>query len=118
MQATSGKGIGYASGAGGAVVQATSKTTGVTLNKASGQVTMNAAALAAGTIVSFVLTNSAIAAGDVLILNHISGGTRGAYSLNASSAAGSATIDVRNNTAGSLSEAIVIAFAMVKAVTS
>ncbi|WP_210201948.1 hypothetical protein [Mesorhizobium sp. WSM3866] len=118
LQATSGKGIGYASGAGGAVVQATSKTTGVTLNKASGQVTMNAAALAAGTIVSFVLTNSAIAAGDVLILNHISGGTRGAYSLNASSAAGSATIDVRNNTAGSLSEAIVIAFAMVKAVTS
>ncbi|RUU85559.1 hypothetical protein EOB59_31735 [Mesorhizobium sp. M7A.F.Ca.MR.176.00.0.0] len=111
-------GIGYGAGAGGAVAQATNKATGVTLNKASGQITMNAAALAAGTIVSFMLTDSAIAAGDILILNHTSGGTPGAYSINARCAAGSATIDVRNNTAGSLSEAIVIVFAVVKAVTT
>jgi len=110
--------IGYATGAGGAVTQATSKATGVTLNKASGQITMNNAALGAGTIVSFVLTDSAIAAGDVLVLNHISGGTPGSYTLNARCAAGSATIDVRNNTAGSLSEAIVIAFAVIKAVAA
>lgn len=110
--------IGYATGAGGAVTQATSKATGVTLDKASGQITMNNAALGAGTIVSFVLTDSAIAAGDVLILNHISGGTPGSYTLNARCAAGSATIDVRNNTAGSLSEAIVIAFAVIKAVAA
>lgn len=118
LQARTGKAIGYAAGAGGAVVQATSKSTLVTLHKASGQITMNAAALAAGTVVSFVLSNSAIAAGDVLILNHISGGTFGAYSLNARSTAAGATIDVRNNTAGSLSEAIVIAFAVLKAVTT
>jgi hypothetical protein len=111
-------GLGYAAGAGGTVTQATSKSTGVTLNKATGQITMNAAALAAGTIVSFVLTNSAIAATDILLLNHISGGTPGSYSLNARSAAGSATIDVRNNTGGSLSEAIVISYAVVKAVTA
>lgn len=111
-------GIGYATGAGGTVTQATSKSTGVTLSKASGAITMNAAALAAGTIVSFVLTNTAIAATDVLVLNHISGGTVGSYSLNAQSAAGSATINVRNNTAGSLSEAIVIQFAVVKAVNA
>jgi hypothetical protein len=111
-------GIGYAIGAGGTVTQATSKATGVALSKASGAITLNAAALAAGTIVSFVLTNTAIAATDVLILNHISGGTPGAYSLNARAAAGSATIDVRNNTAGSLSEAIVIQFAVIKAVNS
>jgi len=110
--------IGYATGAGGAVTQATSKATGVTLDKASGQITMNNAALGAGTIVSFVLTDSAIAAGDVLVLNHISGGTPGSYTLNARCAAGSATIDVRNNTAGSLSEAIVIAFAVIKAVAA
>jgi hypothetical protein len=114
----SGDGVGYGTGAGGQVVQATSKATGVTLNNICGQITLNAAALAAGTIVSFVLTDSKIAATDVLVLNHISGGTPGSYSLNARAAGGSATIDVRNNSAGSLSEAIVIAFAVIKAVAS
>lgn len=111
-------GVGYAAGAGGTVTQATSKSTGVTLSKVSGAITMNAAALAAATIVSFVLTNTAIAATDVLVLNHISGGTPGSYTLNARAAAGSATIDVRNNTAGSLSEAIVIQFTVMKGVNA
>lgn len=107
---------GYASGAGGTVTQLTSKTTGVTLNKLCGQITLNNAALAAATIVSFTFTNSTIEANDILVLNHISGGTVGAYTLNAQSAAGSASINVRNATAGSLSEAIVIAYAVVKVV--
>lgn len=111
-------GIGYSTGAGGTVTQATSKATGVSLSKASGAITMNAAALAAGTIVSFVLTNTAIAATDVLILNHISGGTVGSYLLNAQCAAGTATINVRNETAGSLSEAIVIQFVLIKGVNA
>jgi hypothetical protein len=110
--------FGYGSGAGGTVTQATNKSTGVTLNSRCGQITLNAAALAADTTVSFVLTNSSVAAGDVLILNHISGGTTGSYVLNAKSAAGSATIDVRNITAGSLSEAVVIAFVLIKATTA
>jgi predicted aconitase with swiveling domain len=79
---------------------------------------MNAAALAADTTVSFTLTNSSIAAGDILVMNHISGGTAGSYLLNAQSAAGSASINVRNITAGSLSEAIVIAFAVIKSTTT
>ena len=111
-------GFGYGSGAGGTVTQATNKSTGVTLNKVCGQITTHNAALAANTTVSFTLTNSAIAAGDVLVLNHISGGTAGAYLINAQSAAGSASINVRNITTGSLSEAIVIAFAVLKAVTA
>lgn len=111
-------GMGYSTGAGGAVTQATSKATGVTLSKVCGAITMDAAALAAGTIVSFVLTNTAIAATDLLILNHLSGGTVGSYTLNAQCAAGSATINVRNNTAGSLAEALVIAFAVQKSVTA
>ena len=111
-------GVGYATGAGGTVTQSTDKATGVTLSKASGAITMNNAALNAGVIVSFVLTNTAIAATDVLILNHISGGTVGSYALNAQCAAGSATINVRNNTAGNLSEAIVIQFALVKGVNA
>ena len=111
-------GIGYATGAGGVVTQATSKATGVTLNTITGQITLNAAALAATTTVSFVMTNSTIAANDLLVMNHISGGTAGSYGLTAQSAAGSATIYVRNLSAGSLSEAIVIAYAVIKGAIS
>jgi hypothetical protein len=109
---------GYATGAGGTVAQATSKATGVTLSKSTGQITLNNAALAADTTVSFTLTNTVIEAGDILIMNHISAGTAGSYLLNAQSAAGTASINVRNITTGSLSEAIVIAFAVIKAVTA
>ena len=109
---------GYATGSGGTVTQATSKATGVTLSKSTGQITLDAAALAADTTVSFTLTNTVIEANDILILNHISAGTAGSYLLNAQSAAGSASINVRNITTGSLSEAIVISFAVIKAVTT
>ena len=109
---------GYITGEGGAVTQATSKSTGVTLHKKCGQITLNGAALAANTTVSFTLTNSTIAATDILVLNHVSAGTAGAYTLNAQAAAGSASINVRNVTSGSLSEAIVIGFVVIKAVTA
>lgn len=110
--------IGYGTGAGGTVTQATSKATGVTLSKQSGKITMNAAALAAGAIVSFVLTNTNIDADDVLVLNHVSGGTVGSYGLNAQCGAGVATINVRNNSAASLSEAIALSFVLIKGVTA
>jgi hypothetical protein len=106
---------GYIAGDGGMVTQATSKSTAVTLNKKCGQITMNAASLAADTVVTFVLTNSTIAATDLLVLNHDAGGTAGSYLLNAQCAAGSVSINVRNVTAGALAEAIVIGFAVIKA---
>jgi hypothetical protein len=115
---SSGGGVGYTTGAGGTVTQATNKATGVTLDELCGEITMNGAALAAATAVSFTLTNSTIAAGDRLVLNHASAGTFGAYHIDGRSAAGSADIVVRNLTAGSLSEAIVIGFAVIKAVTA
>jgi hypothetical protein len=109
---------GYVTGEGGAVTQSTSKSTGVTLSKKCGQITMNAAALAADTTVTFTLTNTTIAATDIIVLNHVSGGTAGSYLLNAQAGSGSASINVRNITSGSLSQAIVIGFAVIKAVTS
>ena len=116
---SSGGGVGYATGAGGTVAQATSQATAVTLNKLCGNITMFSAALAAGTAVSFTLTNSFIAAGDNLLINHISGGTVGAYNLNASAfAAGSCVITIRNLTAGSLTEAPVLRFTVIKGVTA
>ena len=109
---------GYATGSGGAVVQSSSKATGVTLNKSNGQITMDAASLSAATVVSFTLTNSVIEAGDIIVMNHISGGTLGAYIFNASTAAGSASINVSNWTSGALAEAIVIRFAVIKVVSA
>jgi polygalacturonase len=111
-------GLGYATGAGGTATQSPNKTSGVTLNKVCGAVTMANSALASAAIVSFTLTNSTIAATDVIALNHASGGTAGAYTVNAQAGAGSAVVTVRNNTAGSLSEAIVLRFAVIKAVTA
>jgi len=107
--------FGYTAAAQGTVTQATSKSTGVTLNKSAGQITMNNAALAGATAVSFTLTNSLISTNDVLILNVGSGGTAVAYTVYTSSiAAGSAVITLRNMTAAtSLSEAVVINFALI-----
>lgn len=60
-----------------------------------------------------------MAATDVVIVNHDSGGTLGSYTVNASGvAAGHFHIDIRNNTAGNLGEALVIRFAIIKAVVS
>ena len=109
---------GYVTGEGGEIIQTTSKSTAVALSKKCGKVTMNAAALAANTTVSFTLTNTTVAATDIIVLNHISGGTAGSYALNAQAGSGSASINVRNITSSALSEAIVIGFAVIKAVTS
>jgi hypothetical protein len=110
--------FGYGTGAGGAVTQATNKSTGVTLNTSCGRITMNGAELTSGSVATFTLTNSVIAANDVLILNNAATGTLGAYCFGARCAAGSASITVRNLTAGALSEAVVIAFAVIKAVNA
>jgi len=105
--------FGYGTGR-NTITQQTNKSTGVTLNAPCGAITMNGAALSADTTVSFTLTNASIAATDLLVLNHISGGTVGSYVLNAQAAAGSACINVTNISTGSLSEAIVIGFAVIK----
>ncbi len=115
---SSGGGIGYATGNGGAVTQATNKSTGVTLNKVTGEITLNNAALAAATIVSFTLTNSTIAATDQVLVQHQATGTFGAYTINARAANGSAIFSIRNNTAGSLGEAIVIRYTVIKSVSN
>ena len=106
--------IGYTSGAQTAVTQATSKSTGVTANTSAGQITMNNASLATVTNVTFTLTNSVLSAKDVLILNVSGAATSGAYNAFVSSmGAGSATITLRNISAGTLSEAVVINFAII-----
>lgn len=72
-------GVGYATGAGGAVTQLTNAATGVTLNKICGQITTVALTTAAGAEERFTVTNSAVAATDVVVLGttYNGGGTVG-----------------------------------------
>jgi hypothetical protein len=109
--------IGYAAGAQGSVTQLTDKSTAVTLNKSAGVITMNNASLTTATNATFTLNNSLISAKDTVILT-ISGGqaTPGSYNVFANGvAAGSVSISLRNISGGTLSEAVVINFAVIHA---
>ena len=111
--------VGYSTGTGGAVTQITNKATGVTLNKRCGQITMNNASLNAAAEVSFTLTNSVIAATDVVMVCIGSGATAGAYNVQCDAvAAGSCRISIGNMSSGSLGEAIVLNFVVIKAVNA
>lgn len=108
-------GIGYAIGAGGAVTQLTSRTTGVTINKVCGQITMLSAAGSA-TAATFTVTNSTVAATDVIHLSQASG--TNLYNFLAT-AAGSGTFNITFfTTGGTATDAPVINFAITKGVTS
>jgi hypothetical protein len=72
LLANAGTGIGYATGAGGTVTQATSRTTGVTLSKRSGAITLFTAA-GTSAYTSFTVTNTLVSATDVIIVNQKSG---------------------------------------------
>ena len=107
--------IGYTAAAQGTVTQATDKSTAVTLNKPAGRITMNAASLATSTNATFTLNNSFLSANDTVILT-ISGGqaTPGSYNVFANNlGTGTVSISLRNISGGSLSEAVVINFAII-----
>ena len=108
-------GVGYATGAGGAVTQATSRTTGVTLDKTTGAITLFSAAGSA-TAATFTVTNSTVSATDVIILNQKSG--TDLYDLMVTAvAAGSFNITFRT-TGGTTTETPVFNFAVIKGVAA
>ena len=110
-------GLGYGVGSGGTVTQATSKATGVTLNKPSGQITMNNAALGAGASVIFTLNTTAIAGTADLVIVNTPGAT--GYRVEALNPfVGTVGIRVTNVSGGSLSDALAINFAVIKGATS
>jgi len=107
--------LGYTAEAQGTVTQLTDKSTAATLNKSAGRITMNNASLTTATNATFTLNNSLISANDTVILT-ISGGqaTAGSYNVFANAlSAGSVSITLRNISGGTLSEAVVINFALV-----
>lgn len=72
LSASATGGVGYATGAGGTVTQATNRTTGVTINKAVGEIVLASASNSA-TPATFTVTNSAVAATDTIIVVQKSG---------------------------------------------
>lgn len=108
-------GVGYSTGAGGAVTQLTSRTTGVTLNKTAGAITLFTAAGSA-TAATFTVTNSTVAATDTIIVNQKSGTNLYILAVTAV-AAGSFNITFYT-TGGTASDAPVINFAVIKSVAA
>ncbi|MHC3433042.1 hypothetical protein [Delftia lacustris] len=110
--------FGYASGtgAGGTVTQSGSKTSAVTLNKPTGQITMSNAALGAGGSVVFVVNNSFVLAADLILftcpyltVNPTNYRVEAAYSSN-----GAFAVRVTNVSGSTLGEALVIQFTTIK----
>lgn len=111
-------GVGYATGAGGTVSQATDRTTGVTLNKITGTVTTQATSLAAGAVVTHTVTNSTVAATDVVVLTKVSGDADTHAWVNAVGA-GSFNVTLHNTHAsGADTTAFVYQFAVIKSVAA
>lgn len=108
-------GFGYYQGAGTAVTQATNKSTNVAGDFPTIKVTMNAAALAASTSVSFSWNSSKIGADDHVVATIRGGATAGAYVAVVDTVqVGSARVSLRNMTGGSLSEAVVLQLSVLK----
>ena len=110
--------IGYTAAAQGTVTQLTDKSTGVTINASAGQITMSNATLNATTNVSFTMTNNKISAKDVVIVN-VAGGVASNVTYNcwvSGHTAGSCAFVLRNISAGNLSEAVVLNFAVIHCV--
>lgn len=114
--------FGYGVGAGGTVTQATSKSTAVTLNKPFGVITMHNASLAAGETVQFNLNNSLAGANDIVYSALCGGAANGSYyrvqAQVYTSTPGIVFIQLTNQSAIPLAEAVQIKFILFKGATS
>lgn len=117
-----GVGIGYGTGSGGTVTQLTSKSTTVTLNKPCGQIIMNNSSLAAGASVIFNVLNTYCSNADTVTANSVWLGAgvnpvnylvQPLYTQN-----NAFFIKVTNTSGGSLAEALVIQFNILKGATA
>lgn len=115
LLADAGTGVGYAAGAGGTATQGTSRTTGVTLSKRSGAITLFTAA-GTSAYTSFTVTNTLVGATDVIIVNQKSG-TNVYNAFVTAVAAGSFRITF-NAVSGTASDAPVFNFVVIEGVAA
>lgn len=109
-------GLGYGTGSGGTVTQLTSKSTAVTLNKSNGQIVMHNAALAAGASVSFTVNSDRCGQYDVAHVVYNSGASSASnYEVKVIyTTTNGFGVKVTNVSGGSLSEALVLNFVIIK----
>lgn len=114
------QGVGFASGQGSAVTQITSRTTGVTINAICGAITTDTSSLAAGAEAEFTVTNSFVAATDVVVVSLKTESTTGtSLPYVSTTAAGSFKITLTNLHASTAdTSASVINFVVIKAVAA
>lgn len=108
--------LGFGDGSGGTVTQTTSKGTAITLDKASGRITMNNVSLGAGASVVFTLNNSLLTNTSTVTPN-ITGGVTDAsnYRLETINVTtGSARFRLTNLSGGALAEAVIFQFNALK----
>jgi hypothetical protein len=107
--------MGFKTGAGGAVTQATSRTTGVTLSTRAGKITTTADSMAAQAPTTFTVTNTLVAATDVVVISKLSGDVDTFAWVN-STAAGSFTVTLFNSHASAAdTTAFAFNFVVIKA---
>lgn len=112
-------GVGYGTGAGGAVTQITTASTGVTLNKVCGQITTVALTTAAAAEEVFTVTNSAVAATDVVVVSTTYAGAGTVLVTTKKVAAGAFDIVIANvHASAALDAVVVVNFAVIKAVAA
>jgi hypothetical protein len=109
-------GVGFATGAGGAVTQITNSSTGVTLSTLTGQITTVALTTAAGAEEKFTVTNTLVAATDVIVLSTTYNGAGGPVFLSAQNVtAGAFDLCITNSHASAaLNAVMVINFVVIK----
>lgn len=115
----SNRGLGYDTGAGGAVTQTTSITTSVTLNKLCGSITTVSATTAAGAEDTFTVNNNQVTVNDVILVTqrYSGAGTPQVYVSNVAN--GSFNITISNlHASAALNAAITINFVVITSATS
>lgn len=111
--------FGYATGAGGAVTQSGSASTGVTLNTKCGQITTVALTTAAAAEEEFIVTNSRVGATDCIVLSTTYAGAGTPILSVKGVGAGAFTIVISNvHAANALNALMVINFAVIDAVAA
>ena len=116
-RASDGRPLGYGTGDGSTVTQATSITTGVEINANSGTITTVSSTLATGVDATFTVTNDKVEANDVpVVCTKSYGGTADGIPIcNVSAVAdGSFDVNIRNTGAVTLDAVIVLSFNVFK----
>ena len=111
-------GIGYSTGAGGAVTQITSAATAVTLDKVCGQITTVALTTAGAAEEAFVVNNSTVDANDVVAVSTTYAGAGKPIVFVTNVGAGVFTVNISNVDAAALNAVLVVNFAVIKSVAA